>query len=136
MISPRAWMRNGGWLLPFLLLAGCVTPEAEVLNRTEVLPPSSHVAVLLDAPTRRYKTIAILRDTYGGSPEEINARLARKAEELGADAVWIVGVQDKTETDWFWYDGFHHPYDFSWPRYRPIRHTYRETRARALKYLN
>lgn len=128
-------IRSSLLLAVVLLLAGCATPEAEILTKTESYPPTLAVEVLLDRPTRPHKTIAILGDIYGGTPEEVNKRLSRKAREIGADAIVIVSVHDKTTTDWM-LDGFHYyPYGSYWPRYRPIRHTYRTVRARAIKYL-
>jgi hypothetical protein len=91
--------------------------------------------VLLDRPTRPHKTIAILGDIYGGKPEEVNERLARKAREIGADAIVIMSVHDKPTTDWLLDDPFYYPHGVYWPRYRPVRHSYRIVRARAIKYL-
>ncbi len=118
----------------FLVLTGCATPEAEILSKTESFPPTLNVEVLLDRPTRAHKTIAILGDIYGGTPEEVNARLARKAREIGADAIIIVSVHDKTTTEWL-LDDTYYPHGTYWPRYRPVKHSYRIIRARAIKYI-
>jgi hypothetical protein len=83
-----------------LVLTGRATPEAEILSKVESFPPSLSVEVLLDRPARPHKTIAILGDIHGGTPEEVNERLARKAREIGADAIVIMSVHDKTTTDW------------------------------------
>ncbi len=124
------------WLFVlFLFLTGCVTPEAEILSKTESFPPTLSVEVLLDQPTRPHKTIAILGDIYGGAPEEVNERLARKAREIGADAIVIVSVNDKSVTDWLLDEPYYYPHGGYWPRYRPVRHGYRIVRARAIKYL-
>jgi hypothetical protein len=90
--------------LLLLLLAGCATPRTEVLSRTETYPPTASVELLLDPPRRAHKTFALLEDRWGGTPEEINARLAEKGKELGADAVLIVSINDKTVTDWILID--------------------------------
>ena len=119
-----------------LILAGCAAPQVEVLSRTETHPPTAHVDVLLDPPKRPHKTFAILEDTAGGTPEEINERLAEKAGEIGADAVVIVSINNRTVTDWILIDPYYHPgVGVYYPRYRPVRHTYRSVRARAVKYL-
>lgn len=118
----------------FLVLTGCATPEAEILSKVESFPPTLNVEVLLDRPARPHKTIAILGDSYGGTPEEINERLVRKAREIGADAIVIMSVHDKSTTDWLLNDPFYHPHGGYWPRYRPVRQTYRLVRARAIKY--
>lgn len=125
------------WLFVlFLFLTGCATPEAEILSKIESFPPTHKVEVLLDRPARPHKTIAILGDIYGGAPEDVNERLARKAREIGADAIIIFSVQDKTTTDWLLDDHYYyHPHGAYWPRYRPVRHSYRTVRARAIKFL-
>jgi hypothetical protein len=129
-------MIQRGWLfMLFLVLTGCATPEAEILSKVESFPPTLSVEVLLDRPTRPHKTIAILGDIYGGKPEEVNERLARKAGEIGADAIVIMSVHDKSTTDWLLDDPFYYPHGVYWPRYRPVRHIYRIVRARAIKYL-
>jgi hypothetical protein len=129
-------MIQRGWLfMLFLVLTGCATPEAEILSKVESFPPTLSVEVLLDRPTRPHKTIAILGDIHGGTPEEVNERLARKAREIGADAIVIMSVHDKSTTDWLLDDPFYYPHGAYWPRYRPVRHTYRIVRARAIKYL-
>ena len=119
----------------FLVLTGCATPEAEILSKVESFPPTLSVEVLLDRPTRPHKTIAILEDIHGGTPEQVNERLARKAREIGADAIVIMSVHDKSATDWLLDDPFYYPHGVYWPRYRPVRHIYRIVRARAIKYL-
>lgn len=128
-------IRRGGLLLLCIFLAGCATPEAEILSKIESFPPTSQDEVLLDRPVRPHKTIAILGDSHGGTPEEVNERLTRKAREIGADAIVIVGVHDKTATEWILDDPFYHPHGAYWPRYRPMRYSYRLVRARAIKYL-
>jgi hypothetical protein len=82
------------------VLAGCAAPRAEILSKTDSFPPTTNVEILLDRPARPHKTFAILEDTHGEHPEEINGRPARRAEEIGADAIVIVSVNDKTVTDW------------------------------------
>lgn len=124
------------WLfLLFLILTGCATPEAEILSKTESFAPTLNVEVLLDRPTRLHKTIAILGDIHGGAPEEVNKRLACKAREIGADAIIIVSVHDKTATHWLLDDHYYYSHEAHWPRYRPVKHSYRIVRAKAIKYL-
>lgn len=66
-------MFRRSWLfLLFMVLTGCATPEAEILSKVESFPPTLSVEVLLDRPTRPHKTIAILGDIRGGTPEEVN----------------------------------------------------------------
>lgn len=124
------------WLFAvFLVLTGCATPEAEILSKIESFPPTLRAEVLLDRPARPHKTIAILSDVYGGTPEEVNERLARKAREIGADAIVIVNVQDKTNTDWLLDEPHYYSHGLHRPHYLPVKHTYRVVRARAIKYL-
>jgi len=47
---------------------------------------------------------------------------------------WLC-VHDKTTTDWLLDDPFYYPHGGYWPRYRPVRHSYRLVCARAIKYL-
>lgn len=119
----------------FSILVACATPQAEILSKTESFPPTANVEILLDRPARPHKTFAILEDIYGGTPDEINARLARKAGEIGADAIVIVSINDKTVTDWLMADPFYNAHGVYRPRYRPVKHSYRSVRARAIKYL-
>ena len=128
-------IRRRGLFVLLLVLTGCATPEAEILSKVESFPPTLNVEVLLDRPTRPHKTIAILGDIYGGTPEEVNERLSRKAREIGADAIVIISVHDKVSTDWLLDDPYYYPHGVYWPRYRPVRHTYRIVHARAIKYL-
>ncbi len=122
-------------LLAAAALAGCVTPTAEVVSYTETFLPTSHVDLLLDKPARPFKTFALLQDNNGGAPGEINARLEQRAREIGADAVWIISVNDKSVTDWILLDPCFDPRHFCGPIYQPVRYTYRVVRARAIKYL-
>lgn len=119
----------------FVLLTGCATPEAEILNKTDSFPPTASVEVLLDRPARPHKTFAILEDVYGGTPEEINGRLARKAQEIGADAIVIFSINDKAVTEWLLTDPYYNMHGAYRPRYRPVKHFYRSVRAKAIKYL-
>ncbi len=119
----------------FVLLTGCATPEAEILSKTDSFPPTLSVEVLLDRPTRPHKTFAILEDIYGGTPEEINERLSRKAREIGADAIIIFSINDKAVTDWLRIDPYYNAHGVYRPRYRPVKHIYRSVRARAVKFL-
>jgi len=64
------------------ILAGCAGSQAEILNKTDSFPPTANVEILLDHPTRPFNTFAILEDIYGGTPEEINERLSRKARQI------------------------------------------------------
>ena len=117
------------------ILAGCAAPQVEILSKTDSFPPTANVEILLDRPARPHKTFAILEDTYGGTPEEINDRLARKGQEIGADAIVIVSINDKTVTDWLRNDPYYNARGVYRPHYRPVKHVYRSVRARAIKYL-
>jgi hypothetical protein len=123
------------FFLLLIMLVGCVTPEAEILNKTDSFPPTTNVEILLDRPARPHKTFAILEDSYGGTPEEINGRLAHKAQEIGADAIVIISINDKTVTDWLLNDPHYSARGVYRPHYRPVKHRYRRVRARAIKYL-
>jgi len=116
------------------ILTGCVTPEAEILTNTEIYPTTNNVAILLDFPKRPYKTFAILEDRYGGTPEEINTRLSHKAGEIGADAIVIVSINDKTVTNWLLIDPYYDAHPLHHPHYRPVKQPYRSVRAKALKF--
>jgi hypothetical protein len=117
------------------ILVSCAAPQVEILSKTDSFPPTANVEILLDRPARPHKTFAILEDTYGGTPEEINGRLARKAQEIGADAIVIVSINDKTVTDWLRNDPYYNARGVYRPHYRPVKHMYRSVRARAIKYL-
>lgn len=116
------------------ILTGCATPEAEILTSTEIYPATSNVEIFLDFPKRPYKTFAILEDRYGGTPEEINMRLSRKAGEIGADAIVIVSINDKTVTNWLMLDPYYDVHSLQHPRYRPVKQHYRSVRAKAIRY--
>jgi hypothetical protein len=119
-----------------LALAGCATPQTEVVSVTESFAATTHVELLLDKPVRPFKTFALLRDTYGGTPEQINARLEQKGMEIGADAIWIEKVNDKSVTDWIITDPCLGRRRYCGPTYTPVRYTYRSVQARAIKYLS
>ncbi len=119
--------------LVLILTASCATPEVEILGQTDYFPATPQVEILLDMPSRPHKTFAILQDNFSGTPDEINARLAQKGRDIGADAIVIVNISDKAVTDWIVTNsstarGVYHPH------YRPIKHSYRQVRARAIKY--
>ena len=116
------------------ILAGCAAPQAEILSKTDSFPPTANVEILFDRPARPHKTFAILEDTQGGTPEEINDRLARKAQDIGADAIVIVSINDKIVTDWLINDPNYNARGAYRPHYRPVKHRYRSVRAKAIKY--
>jgi len=134
-IFPRITLRIASIFVLLSILAGCAAPQAEILNKTDSFPPTANVEILLDRPARPHKTFAILEDSYGGTPEEINGRLARKAREIGADAVVIVSINDKTVTEWLLNDPYYNARGMHRPHYRPVTHKYRRVRARAIKYI-
>ena len=117
------------------ILVGCAAPQVEILSKTDSFPPTANVEILLDRPARPHKTFAVLEDNYGGTPEEINDRLARKAQEIGADTIVIVSINDKTVTDWLRNDPYTNARGVYRPHYRPVKYMYRSVRARAIKYL-
>lgn len=124
-----------GPLCAVVLLPGCATPSAEILSQTATYAPTTQVEVLLDPPARPHKTFAVLEDTSGGTPTEINARLMDTARRIGADAVVITAINDKKTTDWVLTDPYYAtPSRLTRPRYQPVRHTYRAVRAKAIKY--
>ena len=122
-------------IILLILLTGCAAPEAYILSKTDSYPPTTNIEVLLDRPAQPYKSFAILEDTYGGTPDEINGRLSRRAQQIGADAILISSINDKTVTDWLLVDPSYNMRGLYRPRYRPIKHVYRSVRARAIKYL-
>lgn len=119
-----------------LMLAACATPRVEVLSQTQTFPPTTEVDILLDPPKRPFKSFALLEDWAGGTTAEINERLKQKGRELGADAILITSVNDKTVTDWIRVDPCYDYRVYCGPRYRPVRHGYRSVQAKALKYLS
>ena len=131
----RALFRITTISILLFIVADCAAPQAEILSKTDSFPPTTGVEILLDRPARPHKTFAILEDTYGGAPEEINDRLARRAREIGADAIVIVSINDKTATDWLLNDPYSNAHGVYRPHYRPVKHKYRRVRARAIKYL-
>jgi hypothetical protein len=133
-LFPRMTFRIVSIFVLLSIVAGCAAPQAEILNKTDSFPPTANVEILLDRPARPHKTFAILEDNYGGTSEEINARLARKAREIGADAIVIVSINDKTVTDWLRIDPYYNGHGVYRPRYRPVKHIYRSVRARAVKF--
>jgi hypothetical protein len=132
---PRMTFRIVSIFVLLSILAGCAAPQVEILSKTDSFPPTTNAEILLDRPTRPHKTFAILEDNYGGTPEEINGRLARKGQEIGADAIVIVSINDKTVTDWLRNDPYYNARGAYRPHYRPVKHMYRSVRARAIKYL-
>lgn len=134
-LFPRILFRIASIFVLLSILAGCAAPQAEILNKTDSFAPTTNVEILLDRPARPHKTFAILEDTSGGTPEEINGRLARKAQEIGADAIIIVSINDKTATEWLLNDPYYNTRGIYRPHYRPVKHMYRSVRARAIKYL-
>ena len=128
-------MRPVAFALVLLLLASCATPRSEILSQTESYPPTLSVEILLDPPTRRHKTFAILEDRWQGTPEEINARLAEKGKEIGADAIVITNINDKAVTEWILTDPYYYGTRYLGPRFRPVTHVYRSVRAKAVRYL-
>jgi hypothetical protein len=93
------------------------------------------VDIFLERPARPHKVFALLEDTHGGTPGEINDRLSDTARRLGADAILIVSINDKTATEWIQVDPYYaKPVHHVNPHYRPVRYTYRLVRAKAIKY--
>ena len=132
---PRMTFRIVSIFVLLSILVGCAAPQVEILSKTDSFPPTANVEILLDRPARPHKTFAILEDTYGGTPEEINGRLARKAREIGADAIVIVSINDKAVTDWLLNDPYYNARGAYRPHYRPVKHMYRSVRVRAIKYI-
>lgn len=85
-------------LLPcVLLLAGCSHPA--VLRVDDPAPARSpdSVEILLDAPDRPYRTVALIQSTRRNlfrDVEELKAQVREKAAEVGADAVILSLSQD------------------------------------------
>ncbi len=124
-------MRPTAFAIVLLLLANCATPPSEILSKTESYLPTLNVEILIDPPTRPHKTFAILEDRWQGTPEEINARLAQKGKEIGADAIVITNINDKAVIEWILTD----PYYYYGPRFRPVTYVYHSVRAKTIKYL-
>jgi hypothetical protein len=119
----------------FLLLIACATPRSEIVSKTDAFTPTHAVEMFMDPPKRPHKTFAILEDNWGGTPEEINARLIERAREIGADAIWITGVREKTNTEWMpTHEPFFYGRRYFGPRYYPVTRYYRSVQAKALKY--
>lgn len=126
------------FLALFLLLAlvtGCATPRPEILSKTESYPAGTNVDILLEPPTRAHKTFALLEDRSGGTPEEINQRLADVGRELGADAIVISEVKTESATDWIMVGtSYYFRRGGVGIGYQPVQRNYRSVRAKAIKY--
>lgn len=126
------------FLALFFLLAlatGCATPRPDILSKTETYPATANVDILLEPPTRAHKTFALLEDRSGGTPEEINQRLADVGRELGADAIVISEVKTESTTDWVMVGtSYYFRRGGIGIGYQPVQRNYRSVRAKALKY--
>jgi hypothetical protein len=136
-LSYNACMRHVVLVVLFALVAGCATPRPDVLSKTETYAPTTNVEILLEPPKRGHKLFALLEDRAGGTPEEINARLADVGRELGADAILITEVRNESATEWLMVGTSYYfrrgGIGFG---YQPVQRTYRSVRAQALKYLD
>jgi len=101
---------------------------------TESYPPTTEVELVLDPPSRPHKTFALLEDRYGGTPEEINARLTETGRALGADVILITEVKNETQTEWVAAGSQYYGRGWVTMRYEPVQYRYRSVRAKALKY--
>ncbi len=87
-------------LAPFLLLlVSCASASVLKINAT-VLPPrdASTVQVLLDEPSRKYKTVALVEvsdDGWGLGLDALKKKLTAEAGKLGGDAV-VISRQSRT----------------------------------------
>jgi hypothetical protein len=78
-----------------LLLSGCIQGHVTLLEPTISYPPSTHLKILTEKPTRPYRPIAIVRAVGQPSSDdsELLAVLREKAKSLGADAILVLSKE-------------------------------------------
>jgi hypothetical protein len=76
-------------LLAVLVLSGCATTSAVMLEGAHSYPSTNNVQILTEPPNRPFKQIAMLEATgpVGTSMPDLLASMKQKAAEVGADAV-------------------------------------------------
>ena len=77
------------FLLAALVLSGCATTSAVMLESGVSYPPTQNVRILTQAPTRSFKQIAILeaRGPVNTPMTDLLESMKQKAAAIGADAV-------------------------------------------------
>jgi hypothetical protein len=75
--------------LAVLVLTGCATTSAVMLESGVTYPPTQNVQILTQVPTRPYKQIAVLesRGPVDTPITELLESMRQKAATIGADAV-------------------------------------------------
>ncbi|MFZ2630967.1 MAG: hypothetical protein WA081_21610 [Desulfosalsimonadaceae bacterium] len=93
MTSTRALL-----LLMTLILSGCATTSAVMLESNVTYPPTQNVQILTQAPTRPFKQIAMLeaRGPVNTPITDLLESMRHKASVIGADAV--IPSQDASTT--------------------------------------
>jgi len=81
-----------------LLLNACVSSQVAMLDSSKSYPPTSHVEILLEKPTKQYKQIAIIeaRGAEGHTDTQLLNSLVDKAKSIGADAIIPISKETKT----------------------------------------
>lgn len=107
------------------LITSCATVSTQVVPLDPALKfaPSQRVDILLEKPQRPYTQIALLesRGIIGGGEAELLEDARAKAQELGADAIVRLEVQETVQPPVTVYDPLYSPF-FS--PYFPYRHPY------------
>jgi hypothetical protein len=92
-------MRRIGLLLGLLalVLTGCATTSAVMMDSAKVYPATTDVQILQQVPDKPYTQIAVLesRGAVGTSLPDLLQSMQKKAEEIGADA--IIPTQNASE---------------------------------------
>jgi hypothetical protein len=103
-----------------LLLGGCasVTTHVVQLNPAVQFPPSQHVSVLLQQPTRAHVDIALI-ESHGTSEAEMLNDAREKAAAIGADAIVKLETDRQYHAPVAVYDPWYDPAAFGYYGYRP-----------------
>jgi hypothetical protein len=103
-----------------VLLGACATVSTHVvpLNPAVQFPPSEHVAVLLQKPTRPHIDIALI-ESRGASEAEMLNDAREKARALGADAIVKIEIDREYHEPVPVYDPWYGPAYYGYYGYRP-----------------
>lgn len=108
-----------------LLVTACATVSTHVVPLTAdlKLPPTQHVDILLEKPSRPYREIALLesRGMVGDAEAQLWEDARAKAQALGADALIRLEVERTYHPPVVYYDPFLSPY---YPWFYPHAHFY------------
>lgn len=75
-----------------VILAGCATADAVLIDTSRKYPPTESVAILLEDPEQPYEVIAILEGNgsqFNNQSQVIKA-IQKKARKIGAHAIYLI----------------------------------------------